>query len=1036
VLELFDLHRDAVLRFVDRSLSSADARHLRKFIELLPRREIDLAVETLIPERVLAGTPFEIRVTVQSQALSQKAIHVRWFSTSILTVIKPTAIERDAGFRLEPGDGFSTQFSMKVVNYHVGDVPLGELVFEIDGTPIKRVSLRSVAGVDQYHPVFFWEPYHRQRLRYLETLEQAETHAPQGIAVTGQGGTGKTRFCRELGYLTEQRDGTFISVAHPQDRAQPYRIFGALVQEILGASIDPINPQESVEAYLRDLHPTLGQSARGTLSAIFSRAVGDDSTFDRDIMLQILLVLFLRLARSTCYVVHLSDLHWATVETLNLLGDVLQRLQKMASEYRVLLLMVFEGRVQTNIEAAHTAAAVGALGSTVIFESFLVRFQLERLHVQPFTGEESRSFLAHLFESAQSPDRRVANEFIPHQKVLIAEIDRYGRGNPFHMIEQIKLLRSHGVVQRNARTGLVYLAERPAAKYDAPTSVHDLIMLRLQFIETSAPDVATLIKAVGLIKDRIESGLFEALRGRLASDTPLSVIQSVEVLSADQPQYVGFRHENYYEVVRGWPVSAAECRRITDTYLDWYRHLRHKTADRLYEEALVRKRRPLLQVQRITTLLTQALDRAERTHQYQLAIQVIEELLKQSGPTGDSVPLDALLETLQLRSKLAGFLADVNDWALGAAQHEQILEFIEAYERSVPQTGRAVRTTLSYWRASSLVELANTKTDLGRSHEALRCLLEARSVCEAYLHAAKTTGRKLDEQWCVLYGRLLNRLGEANWMDGNYAESLRCIEAATAAVGAYVRSAAKKRLLNHINWLDYGAVLLHVSPRKAVRELKASCALIPAKGWPPQYAILASTTLLLGEIVECFVRAGGASVRFQTFLQRKAIPQLQDDFQRAMFHGLKQEQVAASLMLGVCLSLVDGAAAVEWYMECIETAFRSNNLESLWRGHLNLGQHLRARGDVESSTFHCGRAAALLMADLRPRRPEERIWRQRHLARPLRRLAALLEPAEHGPLQAYLTPSPTQTPAMTDRLFHDQIVFLFSGQNEYYPYGG
>jgi len=156
-----------------------------------------------------------------------------------------------------------------------------------------------------------------------------------------------------------------------------------------------------------------------------------------------------------------------------------------------------------------------------------------------------------------------------------------------------------------------------------------------------------------------------------------------------------------------------------------------------------------------------------------------------------------------------------------------------------------------------------------------------------------------------------------------------------------------------------------------------------------------------------------------------------------LFHGLKQEQVAAALILAVCLSLLDDTSAIQWYMECIETAFRSNNLESLWRGHLNLGQVLRRHGDEESSAFHCARAAALLVADLAPRRPEERQWRQRHLTRPLRRLAGLLDTATAEELHAYIEPSPTSPRRRIDGgFFRDQIIYFWSGQDEYYPYGG
>lgn len=1043
VIRLVQLYRQEILQFIHRSLGSKDERVLRVFIDDLPAEQPEkIEVKARVPAKALAGSPFHIQVNVHSLLLCKSAIRVRWDYPSDVVLIKPAALATPEGMLLEGGEGFSSSFSLKLVSYHVGEVPLGELVFEVEGTPVKTVPLNTLATVDQYHPAFFWEPYQQQRSRFLELLDKAEAGAPEGVAVTGQGGAGKTRFCQELGYLAEQRGGEFVSVSHPQDLEHPYKIFGLLTQALLPKTSDPLNPKEALETHILSLHPKLYQKAKSTIAVIFSSEGGDCGVFDREAMLQVLLVMLLRAGGMTTHILHFSDLHWASAEALEILGDLLERVKKVAAEYRAAVLILFEGRVQTNLK--YSGGGPGQANTTAIFESFVERYRLEQLSFRPFSATRSRAFLKHLFETAQSVGRRVPRALIPHQEALIEEIARYGQGNPFHMIEQIKLLRQEGLVARNQRTGLIYLTGRPRSSYQVPTSVYDLIALRLKFIEDTSPELALLIKSVGLIKSRINAQLFRKLHRSLAGHTPDAAVQEAELLDISDPSEVSFRHENYYQVVGGSPLTQAERRKVTELYLRWYEGLRPKTAEVLYEEALVHTNRLRVDVRLVRRLLTSGLRKAEGCHQFQLAVQIVEKLLN-AFPTqaAGSAASSTLLNSLRLRAKLAVFLNDLRDWNLGAEQHERVVADIDNYLLQASNVSPALRSTLSYLRTSSMVGLANSNTDLGRAHRSVRLLREAREVCETYFGLGIATSPKEREKWNVLYGQVLNRLGEANWMDGNYSEALRSMEQATEAVEEKVQSAEDRRLLHHINYLDYGAVLLHEAPRKAVRMLKKSLSLVPEKGWSPQYIILARTTVVIGEMVELFLREKANSPHFRRFLEGSAVPRLQQDFEKALFYGFKQEQVAASLMLGISLSLLDDRGAGQWYMESIESGFRSNNLESLWRGHLNLAQYLASGGEKEASFFHCHRALELLSNDLRDREPHERRWRQRHLTRPLARIATLLPASEVSAdpfVRALLKDAGSERGGdirhATPDFFSDKIIFFGDRGNEYYPYGG
>ena len=381
---------------------------------------------------------------------------------------------------------------------------------------------------------------------------------------------------------------------------------------------------------------------------------------------------------------------------------------------------------------------------------------------------------------------------------------------------------------------------------------------------------------------------------------------------------------------------------------------------------------------------------------------------------------------------------DVQDWALGAQEYETAINYVDEYISKRISISPTSRARLNFAKTSAMLGLANCQTDLGRSHVSIQLLHSARKMCEAYF---KTGDQKSIEKWSALYSDVLNRLGEANWMDGNYDASLSWLEEAIFTVENKIHNANTQRLRLHINLLDHGAVLLHRDPSKAVEVLKRSVALIPPRGWSPRYRILSVTTLFIGEILHRYLAEGGNSDAIRRYLKEEALPQFKEDFQKAEFYGFKQEQVAAGLMTAISLSLLDQAAAVRWYMETIEISFQSNNLEWLWRAHLNLAQFLMKDEGGEACLFHANRALQLLLSDLERRKPEERTWKYRHLLHPFTRLAEILREtstAVDPTVSAFLSQLPPLKSAAYSGadFFSDKIIFLKDGKVDHYPYGG
>ena len=650
---LIRIHLEELTPILAECLSEEEAAEVLSHFSL--RRAVqgdDFQVNVSAPSGGQTGSPFEVNIQIDSHILHDQTVFIRWNwinNTKLspddeyppLRLVRPAHLSTEEGIPLIVDEGFSATLNIKFVGYSAAPHSLGTLEILAHGEVVKEVHLGRIKLAERYHPNFFWEPFEKDRIRFLEVLEQILSGHTGAMAIVGAGGSGKTRLCQEFGFLAEQMGSNWITISHENTLNHPYKLLGDTLASLVPSMDNIKSPGEAVYQRINILNRNLAEKAPIKLSAIFSWEINDQIIgFDKEYYLQVLLILLLDQLRKTSIVLHLSDLHWCHPQVLGIYSELLRRLSGLTSNLNNGLLILFEGRRGEELGLADVDKASH---TTVYFEEFVAHTCEEIFNVKPLTTDESTRFLTALFEGTQATRRKVPTELIPHQQTLINEILRYAKGNPFHMVEQIKLLRYKSIIGLNKRTGLLFLQRKLSEIYQAPENVATLIEQRFRYVSSKSPETAILLRALALIKDRVDRGQYQILKEVLAPGIAESTLEGTEIISIPQNRFdeVSFLHENYYQVIRRLPFAKEARSKTVSCYLEWIDSLPKTTPLTAFERAEVLAEAPSPNPRTILKQLETAYSLAESQHQHLIAARSLSNQLglRKAGTAKEMIDL-------------------------------------------------------------------------------------------------------------------------------------------------------------------------------------------------------------------------------------------------------------------------------------------------------------------------------------------------------------------------------------------------------------
>ena len=957
---------DTVTEILDEGLSSAELEEVLSYFEAHHRFAPAPSVTVSAPTRVLAGVPFRLEVNVRWTRASDPAARL-WRSTAAqdtetgeVTLIGPLGADTTGGAALAcdgPGDDpLLSSCTVELVTYVVGHVDLGELLIGIDAPDAElpqRVALGSVEVVETMRPRFFDRPYRAGLDRLSYVYDQASTGCLATVGVTGSGGSGKSRMCEEFALEKRRRGCGVLTAKHAKTHEQPHRILGELLAALAADGRALEDPAEDVIRAIARYDGSLAANAAGAIRSVFGTADPGASQATEQSIVSALMVLIVARARRAPLIIHLQDLHWCSAAVLGLW----ERLVRQLSQFRPAdgpngpagagVLFVFEGRSRESGQSGEDA------WSSAPFEAFLARVESTTVTCSAFTAQDALTFARRLFEDRHNAQRLLADELMELQGELVSRVCRTAGGNPFHTLEQVRLLKELGVVGQNPRTGLLYMIRPEPPGSVLPDSVFAAVQLRWQYMRTRAPALALLVWGCALLDDQINAPLFHRLWEELAPEVSVREIDATDMLwTADGgAQEVVFRHENYFESIRRFTVSEPERRRVVEAYCNWYAELSDPSPAEQFGWARAMLALADPDRARAKELLISALENSESSGDPRLTQRIFAFYLDLVWDIDERsrIPAGDFLRHCERERDLCRDLL--------ALDRDQGAERIGRIQRRITRRIQAVGDDISApARGDLLRQLLAVETLyaqlLFNDRRPTEAALIAGDVV-ASVHAQRPDAAE-DRDWSALEMEALYTQSCAQAISGEFAPAVQSSAAAAEIARASQSPLARKTLST------YGTMLLSEDPEHGELVLRECLA-----RWADDEtsdAALVHVHLSMALVLQAY-RCPGESERRVAMLDEASerTARVHDSCQRL---GLYPDAGAAALVRGVASALSPERSEVAWFAQAVAAAARGRQMETLWRSHLNLAMALYLKeGEVSQNARDHALASFEIMQD-------------------------------------------------------------------------
>ena len=770
----------------------------------------------------------------------------------------------------------------------------------IDSVPLK--SLEIFEGIC---PVYF-SPPNRAILQDIKNYVFDSTPALIPVSISGCGGIGKSSLISEVMVTAAARGYFSIDLMQPKDLLHPRFLLHSLFMQL----IRPNTPQNT---FLSDIpfqiKVCLGSNYRpdweSELEKFFYQSTQE---IDTEPIVQCLVSLLLTTAQESHVFLWMSNMHWASKETLDIFRmalDVLDANQELLTSR---ILWIFEGRSGEILSYNQHAYY------PVYWERFLANNLLHPYTLPVWKREDSRNFLKQMFVDV-GENRFLYNDYL--ERLLDCAC-----GVPMQMLELIRNHLEQEILQMDSDSHQLRLRRVFPGNAGWPESIMETISRRIHFYRKKCSDLIDFCVVLAALDDAIPALLAGRLMRRLHTEhvgMDALVFRSGFLVQTGQDYH--FYHEHYQSAFR---MQQIHNKALLSECLAYYERLPVKEDRDHYAEIKLRlldEETDLAQLRReIISLLDADVPKAMEQSLYKLLLQ-----LPSLGEEGDIPRYKALF-------LLCESYVREGSWQAGADCLEKLL--------ALPR-GDDIEELLIHIKAYQ--ELSNILADQLFFERAIQEAEDGLELAELCLYSyCKKASASQYTQLCVQREKLLARLAVCYWFAGDTARGLtfqrQCYDLTVERGDTYSAG--------HVLY-EIGTLVFHFDPEAGLAIMETvlrRCSEIPSL---EQYErTLIETQYLMGRLLLGAIQGNAAALKKVMLECRRLL-----EINRTSPHSY--ERFLCLTMRGICAFLLERniKKAQDSFFESLRCAEESDMPNLKWKALLHIAQMCTLDGDANPEVY-------------------------------------------------------------------------------------
>lgn len=521
-------------KIIHNALSSKQLACFKDFVNSIEGNWISISVST--PKECIVNMPIEQTLTLQTDNIDLGIdIFIKWhtYPGNHVQLLNPLSMvdPRKKGHLLH----ISGKKDIKLLfrSNECGEIDLGEIeIYSYRNQFITKAPLNSVTIKEGFSFYYYRKPNETVYQELENILMQTTDYHFFPIAILGNGGIGKSSLISEIYASAVQREYITFDIAQPKDQQHDRFVINKLFRSIIYAEDEEQFFDYTIVTYIRKfLGLNFDEKWGDVLNNYFTI---ENSEVNSAYISDCLVSCVIKLATKSRVFLWLSDLQWASSETITILEIFVNELYNNKKLLRNNIVVIFEGRkneyVFINNRKYYPAH----------WNDFTNNCLLKKYDIKSWNDKDSYDFFLQLF-GIESNDEGLYRKYLND---LLCK----SKGNPMHMLESVRYLLEKQKIAFNKERQIVILNNDLSGVY--VKNIYEIIKKRIIYYQKNYKNYIDIL-SINAKLNVIQPILYQRLIDKFCSEYDnLEELENESAFGAWKNNQFYFAHENYLMVFR------------------------------------------------------------------------------------------------------------------------------------------------------------------------------------------------------------------------------------------------------------------------------------------------------------------------------------------------------------------------------------------------------------------------------------------------------------------------------------------------------